>query len=78
MKKIMDFVDMPDEQEITLTKNELEKIIKTIASNSLYEFLIQCDQMAKANWCPSQVEMLERLHNAVLERKPYAEPPEEE
>lgn len=34
--------------------------------------------MAKENWCPNQVEMLERLIGAVLENKKYDEWTKEE
>ena len=35
-------------------------------------FIAQCGEMAEANWCPSQVEMLKRLFGAVLEGCEYA------
>ena len=37
------------------------------------EFINQCAAMAEENWCPSQVDMLERLFGAVLRGCKYDE-----
>lgn len=73
-----DFYDLPDDQELTLTKKELEDCAKEKAVDVVYYFVNQCKEMAEANWCPEQVEMLIKLFNAVLKREPYAPEPEEE
>lgn len=39
----------------------------------LATFIVQCGKMAEENWCPSQIDMLERLFGAVLHGVPYAE-----
>lgn len=43
------------------------------AGELLGTFIVQCGTMAEENWCPSQVDMLERLFGAVLKGVPYAE-----
>lgn len=73
-----DFYDLPDDQELTLTKKELEDCAKEKAVDAVYYFVNQCKEMAEANWCDSAVFDLGRLFGAVLNGKPYAEPPEEE
>lgn len=39
----------------------------------LYDFMKDCRKMAEENWCPSQVEMLDRLFKAVSLDKKYDE-----
>lgn len=42
-------------------------------------FIRECGEMAEKNWCPSQVDMLERLFGAVLHDCEYADwTPEEQ
>jgi len=36
-------------------------------------FIEQCGKMAEENWCPAQVDMLERLFGAVLHGVKYDE-----
>lgn len=36
-------------------------------------FIAQCGEMAEKNWCPAQVDMLERLFGAVLKGVEYSE-----
>jgi len=36
-------------------------------------FIAQCGEMAEQNWCPAQVEMLQRLFGAVLKGCEYAD-----
>lgn len=43
------------------------------AVEAVGKFIAQCGEMAEANWCPSQVDMLERLFGAVLHGVPYPE-----
>ena len=43
------------------------------AGGLLASFIGQCVSMAEENWCPSQVDMLERLFGAVLKGVPYDE-----
>ena len=43
------------------------------ADSTLLSFICDCGNMAEENWCPSQVDMLERLFGAVLKGVPYAE-----
>lgn len=78
MKTIMDFADMPDEQEITLTKHELLELGKEESVGFLMNFMAECKEMAEANWCPAMVNDLQRLFNAVITNEPYAPEPEEE
>lgn len=49
--------------------NELYKNAEAL----LATFIVQCGTMAEENWCPSQVDMLERLFGAVLKGVPYDE-----
>lgn len=65
--------DLPDDQELALTKKEFVNMMEDYATGAIYEFIGQCGKMAEANWCPSQVTMLERLFNRVLARKPYSD-----
>lgn len=78
MEAKINWSDLDDDQELTLTKKELEDLAIEKAVNVVYYFVNQCKEMAEANWCASQVMDLGRLFAAVLSGKPYAEPPEEE
>lgn len=61
-----------------MTKDELLETAKETATDAVGLFIKQCGEMAEANWCPEQVNMLERLFSKVLKGEPYAEAPEEE
>lgn len=73
MEKQIDFELIPDEAVISLTKEELIEF----SAASIELFVNECKEMAKANWCESHVEQLEKLFDSVLEEKPYCEDPEE-
>lgn len=70
--------DVKDDQQLIITKRELLENYSEFATNAIGEFINQCGEMAEANWCSSQTEMLQRLFNAVLRGEPYAPKPEEE
>ena len=76
--KQMKIGDMSDNQKMIITKAELLEMASEHAVDAVQEFIRQCGEMAEANWCPSQVEMLERLFKKVLAGEPYAPEPEEE
>ena len=78
MKVKCNFSDLPDDQEITLTKQELIEYASEQTVNGVGEFINQCGEMAEANWCPAMVEDLVKLFNCVLKGEPYAPEPEEE
>lgn len=75
---MMKLEDLKDDQKIVITKAELLETAKEMATNAVGLFIKQCGEMAEANWCPEQVNMLERLFDKVLKGEPYAEAPEEE
>ena len=66
--------NLPENATLRFTK---EEFIEIVAYNAmiLYENLLE---MAKENWCESQVEDLERLFEEVISGQPYAQQPEEE
>ena len=70
--------ELPDDQELTLTKKDLKEIQKEAATSAVMFFIEQCKQMAEENWCSSMVFDLGRLFGAVVNGKPYAPEPEEE
>lgn len=72
------FEDVKDDQQLIITKRELLEDCSEFATNAVEEFINQCGEMAEANWCSGQVEMLIKLFNAVLKGEPYAPEPEEE
>lgn len=76
--KLMKLEDIRDDQEIVITKAELLETAKEQAVDAVGFFIKQCGEMAEANWCPEQFDMLERLFDKVLKGEPYAEAPEEE
>lgn len=76
--KLMKLEDLKDDQKIVMTKAELLETAKEQATDAVGLFIEQCREMAEANWCPNQVFDLGRLFGAVLNGKPYAEPPEED
>jgi len=76
--KLMKIEDLKDDQKIVMTKAELLETAKEQAVDAVGFFIKQCGEMAEANWCPEQVDMLERLFDKVLKGEPYAEAPEEE
>lgn len=76
--KLMKLEEVKDNQQIVLTKNELYEMVNERAVDAVSVFIEQCKEMAEANWCSNQVFDLGRLFGAVLNGKPYAEPPEEE
>lgn len=77
-KVLIKWSDLADDTELKMTKKEFEDRLKGFSTNAVFKFTCDCADMAEANWCPSQVENLERLFNAVLKGEPYAEPFEEE
>ena len=76
--KLMKIEDLKDDQKIVMTKAELLETAKEQAVDAVGLFIKQCGEMAEANWCPEQVDMLERLFDKVLKGEPYAEASEEE
>ena len=78
MESKINWSDLDDDQELTLTKKELEDLVKEKAVDVVYYFVNQCKEMAEVNWCASQVFDLVRLFGAVLSGTDYAEQPEEE
>ena len=76
--KLMKLEDVKDNQKIVMTKAELLETAKEQAVDAVGFFIKQCGEMAEANWCPEQVNMLERLFDKVLKGEPYADKPEEE
>lgn len=76
--KLMKLEDVKDDQKIVITKAQLLEMTKETATDAVGLFIKQCGEMAEANWCPEQVNMLERLFDKVLKGEPYAEAPEEE
>ena len=76
--KLMKIEDLKDDQKIVMTKAELLETAKEQAVDAVGFFIKQCGEMAEANWCPEQVDMLERLFDKVLKGEPYAEASEEE
>ena len=56
----------------------LQKEFIEFLAASIEFFVNECKEMAKANWCQSHVEQLEKLFDSVLEEKPYCEDPEKE
>lgn len=76
--KLMKFEELRDNQKIIITKAELIEAAKEQAVDAVGLFIKQCGEMAEANWCPEQVDMLERLFDKVLKGEPYADKPEEE
>ena len=40
--------------------------IMTVGSEAVGLFIEQCGEMAEENWCPAQVDMLERLFGSVI------------
>ena len=73
MKVVMTIDELPDEQEIALTKKELEEYCKHKAADCLIRFIEQCNELAKDNLCPTYVTELNKITNAVLNKQPYAE-----
>ena len=78
MKTVMNIGDLKDEQEITITKKEIEDFTIEYSIYAMNQFIIQYEEMAEANWCPAMVEDLKRLFNAVLKGEEYAPKPEVE
>lgn len=39
----------------------------------LYKFIEDLEAAARANWCPAQVDMLERLVGSIIDNVPYDE-----
>lgn len=78
MEEILTFEDVKDDQVIKVTKKQLIGVMAKSQVEGVTDFVKKCAEMAADNWCPAQVEMLERLFDSVLTGKPYAEPPEEE
>lgn len=76
--KLMKLEDLKDDQKIVITKAQLLEMSKEMTTNAVGLFIKQCGEMAEANWCPEQVNMLERLFDKVLKGEPYAEAPEED
>lgn len=76
--KLMKLEDLKDDQKIVITKAQLLEMTKETATDAVSLFITQCGEMAEANWCPEQVNMLERLFDKVLKGEPYAEAPEED
>ena len=64
--------DLGDKQKFLTNKEEILELCAQAATDAVNLFIKQCGEMAEANWCPSQVEMLQRLFNAVLNNEPYA------
>lgn len=77
-KELIKFEDVEDDAQIKMNKTQLIKIITQANVEGVTKFVNNCAAMAADNWCPAQVEMLERLFDAVLTGKPYAPGPEEE
>lgn len=53
-------------------KEEIETMTE-IGILMLHDFMVDCRKMAQENWCPSQVDMLDRLFKAVSLDKKYDE-----
>jgi len=70
------FGDLGAKKKFSVNKEEILKLCAEASVDAVSFFINQCCEMAEANWCPSQVEMLKRLFNAVLKNEPYAEQPE--
>jgi hypothetical protein len=68
--------DLGAKQKFLANKEDILKLCAEESVGAISLFINQCCEMAEANWCPSQVEMLKRLFNAVLKNEPYAEQPE--
>lgn len=68
--------DLGAKQKFLANKEEILDLCKDTAIDVVSFFIKECEDMAEANWCPSQVQMLQRLFNAVLKNEPYAEQPE--
>ncbi|MCQ2087953.1 MAG: hypothetical protein MJZ37_07855 [Bacilli bacterium] len=49
------------------------EMISGLCITMLHDFMKDCRKMAQENWCPSQVEMLDRLFEAVSLDKKYDE-----
>lgn len=70
--------DLGAKQKFLINKEELLELCAEASVDAVSLFIKQCGEMAEANWCPSHVEMLNSLFNAVLNQKPYDKTPEEE
>lgn len=68
--------DLGAKQKFLTNKEEILDLCVDTAIDVVSFFIEECEDMAEANWCPSQVQMLQRLFNAVLNNEPYAEQPE--
>lgn len=59
------------QQDAAETINELINGMYEIPMNLIMHFMEKCMEMAKENWCPAQVEMLERLFGATIHMVDY-------
>lgn len=78
MGNTIDFDELPDSQEIALTKKELVDKMQDFATLKIGEFCCECMQMASDNWCSEHITMLARVFSAVINQVPYSEAPVED
>ena len=67
---------LPDNNTDTRPCGKLKEEIGTATEMCiwmLHDFMTDCRKMAEDNWCPSQVDMLDRLFKAVSMNKKYDE-----
>lgn len=76
--KLIKYAELNDSQKIIITKAELIETASELTADAVGRFIMQCGEMAEANWCSEHVDMLERLFDKVLKGEPYADKPEEE
>jgi len=69
--------DLGAKQKFLANKEEILELCANASVDAVSLFIKQCGEMAEANWCPSQVQMIQRLFNAVLNQKPYDKTEEE-
>lgn len=43
------------------------------AVNTVLRFIAECEDVAEKNWCPAQIDMLERLFGAVIQGVAYSQ-----
>lgn len=68
--------DLGAKQIFLANKEVILELCAEASVDAVSLFIKQCGEMAEANWCPSHVEMLNSLFNAVIKNEPYAEQPE--